>query len=66
MTAQNRGAALILLFMPLLFVFLMHVRDPEFVAPLYLHPAGQLLAVVASVMTFGGYAIARKLAIVEP
>jgi len=65
MTAQNRGAALILLCAPPGFVLMMRRASPEFVAPLFETQPGQLLALIAGAMTLAGYLIARRLAVVK-
>lgn len=65
MTAQNRGAALILLFTPPAFLFLMNRVSPDFVDPLWSTPEGNLLGMVAAGMTFVGYTLARRLAVVK-
>ncbi len=65
MTAQNRGAALILLLTPPVFVLLMNMASPGFVEPLWKSETGQLLAWVVAGMTLVGYAMARRLAVVR-
>jgi len=65
MTAQNRGAATILLAMPVAFLTISYINNPEFVAPLYTHSSGNWLGGVTFLMTVGGYALARRLAIVD-
>lgn len=65
MTAQNRGAAMILLLTPPAFVLLMNMASPGFVEPLWKSETGQLLAWVVAGMTLVGYAMARRLAVVR-
>lgn len=65
MTTMNRSSALVLLVIPFVFVALMSVSNPEFVSPLWNTEQGQLLAIVASLLSFGGYFVALKMASVE-
>ncbi|MEE3330236.1 MAG: type II secretion system F family protein [Myxococcota bacterium] len=65
MTAQNRGAATILLAMPIVFVVFSYFNNPTFVAPLYTHTSGNWLGGVTFLMTVGGYLLARRLAVVD-
>ena len=65
MTAQNRGAALILLLTPPAFVLLMNMASPGFVEPLWKTDIGQILGWVVAGMTIVGYAMARRLAVVR-
>jgi tight adherence protein B len=65
MTAQNRGAAVILLFTPPVFLVLMYGVDPGFVEPLWSTSSGQTLGLVALAMVTVGYALARRLAVVK-
>jgi tight adherence protein B len=64
-TAQNRGAALILLATPPVFLALMYRVDSGFVEPLWSTPPGQILGLVALAMVLIGYAAARRLAAVS-
>ena len=65
MTAQNRGAALILLFTPPVFVVLMNMTSPGFVEPLWKTNVGNGLAWAVFGMTVVGYTLARRLAVVR-
>ena len=65
MTTMNRSSALVLLVIPFVFVALMSITNPEFVSPLWSTTQGQLLAVVASLFSFGGYIVALRMANVE-
>lgn len=65
MTAQNRGAAMILLFTPPVFVVLMNLSSPSFVEPLWTTSAGNTLGWIVLGMTVFGYGLARRLAVVR-
>jgi tight adherence protein B len=65
LTAQNRGAALILLATPPAFLILMSRTSPEFIEPLWTTPQGHMLGMVAAAMTLFGYLVARRLAVVN-
>jgi tight adherence protein B len=65
MTAQNRGAALILLCTPPVFVVLMNLASPGFIEPLWTTSMGQSLGWTVLGMTLVGYALARRLAVVR-
>lgn len=65
LTAQNRGAALILLFTPPVFVIVMSMASPAFIDPLWNTDVGNLLAWIVLGLTVVGYAVARRLAVVR-
>ena len=64
-TSTNRNSALILLFIPYLFVGLMYFANRDFVRPLWEEPLGNVLAGVAAMLAITGYSIARRMARVE-
>ncbi len=65
MTAQNRGAAFILLCTPAAFLLLMNAVSPDFIDPLFHTHAGRMLGLVCFVLTIAGYLMARRLAVVR-
>jgi tight adherence protein B len=64
-TAQNRGAAMVLLLTPPTFLLLMQRVSPDFIEPLWKTDAGHVLGTVVLAMTVVGYAVARRLAVVK-
>jgi len=63
-TAQGRMQALFLSVMPFVLSLVLFLVDPELILPLFTHPIGNMLLLMAVLMNVGGYMVVRR--IVQP
>jgi tight adherence protein B len=63
-TAQGRLTAVILISLPLVLLFMLHLIDPEYINELFVNRVGQIMLIVSAVMqTLGGIIIWRIVSI---
>ncbi len=61
LTGEGRMSGIVLLAMPLLLAVYMYLRDPEYLKPLFEHPLGQRMMMVAVVLQIVGALIIKKI-----
>ena len=61
LTAQGRMSRWILTSLPVFLLLVITVLNPDYIDPLYSHPAGRLVLVVAGLMVVAGSLVIRKI-----
>ena len=61
LTAQGRMSRWILTGLPVLLLVTITVLNPGYIDPLYTHPAGRVLLVIAALMVTAGSLVIRKI-----
>jgi tight adherence protein B len=59
LTAEGRLSGIVLTALPFLLVATMHMLNPQYVRPLYMHPTGQLMSIIGIIMIVVGAVVIR-------
>ena len=61
LTGEGRLSGVVLLAMPVLLTVYMYLRDPEYLRPLFEHPLGQKMMIIAVVLQIAGALVIKKI-----